>query len=213
MQIHTQITPPELIKLFDFLDSETPATREWVTAYFIKQGLHFNLPATPYATLSMQASQFSAAAFQGEVKGFAQKMRSAFRVRKHREDMVTLSISLDKATADKLSQMSKGRNKTKVVTQLIDNNYHLFLASEKERRFQLAEAKKQREYEKLQKQPIRSVSTKLQINSNDESVTNELHDGIAALYDIIFTMNESERKIDDQILLQATKIYYAAFAK
>lgn len=147
MQIHTPITPPELIKLFDFLDSETPATREWVTDYFIKQGLHFNLTATPYATLSMQVSQFSAATYQGDIKVFAKKMRNAWGVKKFRErkDIVTLSVILDKETADRLALMSKGSTKAEILAILIHDNYQVFLESKREQKAKLVDEKKQRQ--------------------------------------------------------------------
>jgi len=41
----------------------------------------------------------------------------------------------------------------------------------------------------------------------------DLEEVIAKLYDILFSANVQNRVIDDMTLLQATKIYYAAFEK
>ncbi len=215
MQIQNAIPPPDLIKLFDFLDSDTPATWEWVISYLIKQGFIVPTQRNPFEQVSLQVAKFVTMTYRGDIKAFARKMRNAFRVRKHRKnkDVATLSISLDKATAAKLSQMSKGHKKTEIVALLIQNNYQGFLAVERELRAQLAEAKKQRDFEKQQKLLKTSIKTKSQTNNQTECATEELRDGIAALYDIIFAANEQGREIDDQSLLQATKIYYAAFAK
>lgn len=211
MQIQNAIPPPDLTKLFDFLDSDTPTTWKWVVGYLIKQGLTVPPQSNQFERAPLQVAKFLQMTYQGDIKVFARKMRNAFRVRKHRKnkDVETLSISLDKATAAQLSKMSKGRKKTEVVTLLIQDNYQGFLAVERERRAQLAEAKKHRDFEKQQKQL--NMSTKIKSQTNN--ATAELRDGIAALYDIIFAANESGRKIDGQTLLQATKIYYAAFAK
>jgi hypothetical protein len=215
MQIENTIPDPDLIKLFTFLDSDTPATWEWVIGYFSKHGVAFPRQHNPYENLSSQVAKFTARAYLGDKKAFARKMRSAYGVRKHRKnkDVVTLSISLDKATSGQLSLMSKGRKKTEVVSQLINNNYQEFLAREDERRYQLAEAKKKRDLEKQLKKPIKLTETKLQTDGHGESSKEELQEAIAALYEIIFSANENCRKISYKCLLKATKIYYTAFLK
>lgn len=209
------ISNPELVNLFDFLDSDTPSTVTWVMNYLIKK--HFvSLPQIhPHQAVSTQVANFVIGTYPGDIKEFARKMSNTYRVRKHRSnsDAKILSVRLDKVTSSKLAQMSKGRKKSDIVTQLIENNYQEFLASENERRAQLAEAKKQKELQKQQTQLSKSIKVQLQVNNQNECINEELRNGIAALYDIIFRANENGEKISEQILLEATKIYYAAFAK
>lgn len=209
------IPTPELVNLFDFLDSDTPSTVTWVINYLIKKRF-VSLPQIhPHQAVSTQVANFVIGTYSGDIKEFARKMSNTYRVRKHRSnsDAKILSVRLDKITSSQLAQMSKGRKKSEVVTQLIKNNYQGFLASEKERRAQLAEAKKQKELQKQQTQLSKSINVQLQVNSQNECITEEFRDGIAALYDIIFKANENGEKISNQSLLLATKIYYAAFAK
>lgn len=206
---------PELVNLFDFIDSDTPSTVTWVINYLVKKRFLSVPQIHPHQAVSTQVANFVIGTYPGDIKEFARKMSNTYRVRKHRSnsDAKTLSVRLDKVTSSQLAQMSKGRKKSDVVTLLIQNNYQGFLAGEKERRTQLAEAKKQKEFQKQQKQLSKSMSVQLQANSQNECKTEEFRDGIAALYDIIFKANENGEKINDESLLLATKIYYAAFAK
>jgi hypothetical protein len=214
-----QIPYPELVKLFDFLDSDTPSSKIWVQRYLTKHGIGLSLhtyqvPLKQYATEQVRQLGLT----HTDIKLFAQRMGNAWRTRKHRQkkDVVSLSVSIEKSVADHLSIMSKGRKKADVVSMLIQNNFQAFLVEENLRKDKRAEEKRILKmqcshafHEKLLNRPPTETTQVVSQAIQAE----EFKEAIAQLYDIIFSANERCEAIDDQTLIQATKIYYAAFNK
>ncbi|SEA10959.1 hypothetical protein SAMN04488051_101691 [Alkalimonas amylolytica] len=210
----------ELAKLFDFLDSDTPATQQWVHDYLVKQGLPVNTGIQLGYNVQVDTYNTVIHYFQDPavVRIVANKMRNAWRVRKHRKQkgLVTLSISLDKDVSDQLSRMCKGEKKSEVITMLINDNYRLFLENKKEMQRQKEADKRARmlqcKNEKLKKL-ILNPSAEASKHDCQSNLENQLKDGISKLYDIIYSANEQNTVIDHQLLLLATKIYYEVFSK
>ncbi|CAM5193856.1 hypothetical protein [Alishewanella longhuensis] len=126
----------KIIKLFEFLDSETPAAKAWIRNYLVRKGLN-----SPQETWAAQSSQLyavdqiiSCLSNFSEIKLVANQMSNAWRGRKHRQNknLVNLSVGLDKAVSIKLSEMSKGLTQAEIITQLIEGNYPTFLADKRE---------------------------------------------------------------------------------
>lgn len=224
MSTNEPISPPEFSKLFDFLDSETIAARSWLMRYLKKQGVFLNpdLPNIESVKVELANAFSQQRRAPADVRLFARNMRNAWRVRKHRlnKDVTTLSISLDKQVSNQLTQMCKGHNKTEIITQLITNNYPYFLDAQKAEKEKLAEEKKAMQMEKerkfraneLQKHLLEIPLSERQLESTTLEV-DELKVSIAKLYDILFVANELKQKIDDAMLLEATKVYYSVFSK
>lgn len=218
------ITPPDFFKLFDFLISETETERIWMTNYISKKGI-----PTPDVFLSTDSLKqhlygffFANQTVEAKIKLTAAEMRNAWRVRKHRQSkgMVSLSISLDKTIAAKLAQMCSEQTQAEVVTQLVTGNYEEFLTQKNELKAKLAEEKiilkaKQvsAKFEKIENKLAISAQQPTSPSDNEPAQTEELRNGIASLFDLIFAAHEQGSKIDEQLLLKATKIYYRAFAK
>ena len=211
-------THQKLIKLFDFLDSETLEARYWVKSYLTKQGML----APSEALLSVESYVFNLVNSQiqnfSEIEKLARKMRNAWRVRRHRqnEHVRTLSVGLERSVSAKLAQMSKGTTQADVITLLIEGNYPAFLTMKNEQKVKAAEAKRilqmKRDNDRHQRLLSKFLANATEID-NQPDLKDDLREGLANLYNIIFLANEQGRAIDDQTLLQATKIYYAVFAK
>lgn len=224
MSTNEPISPPEFSKLFDFLDSETIAARSWLMRYLKKQGVFLNpdLPNIESVKVELANAFSQQRRAPADVRLFARNMRNAWRVRKHRlnKDVTTLSISLDKQVSNQLTQMCKGHNKTEIITRLITHNYPYFLDAQKAEKEKLAEEKKAMQMEKerrlraneLQKHLLEIPLSERQLESTTLEV-DELKVSIAKLYDILFVANELKQKIDDAMLLEATKVYYSVFSK
>lgn len=224
MSNNEPISPPEFSKLFDFLDSETIAARSWVSGYLQRQGIFLNpnLPNIERVKVELANHFASQARAPADVRLFARKMRNAWRVRKHRldKDVTTLSISLSKQVSSQLDQMCKGQNKTEIITQLITNNYPSFLAAQKAEKEKLAEEKRTLRMEKEREKRVNELGKHLPKSSMSElqfeSIrveVDELKHSIAKLYDMLYIANEQKQKIEDAMLLEATKVYYSAFSK
>ena len=224
MSTNEPISPPEFSKLFDFLDSETIAARSWLMRYLKKQGVFLNpdLPNIESVKVELANAFSQQRRAPADVRLFARNMRNAWRVRKHRlnKDVTTLSISLDKQVSNQLTQMCKGHNKTEIITRLITHNYPYFLDAQKAEKEKLAEEKKAMQMEKerrlraneLQKHLLEIPLSERQLESTTLEV-DELKVSIANLYDILFFANDLNQKIDDAMLLEATKVYYSVFSK
>ena len=224
MSTNEPISPPEFSKLFDFLDSETIAARSWLMRYLKKQGVFLNpdLPNIESVKVELANTFSQQRRAPADVRLFARNMRNAWRVRKHRlnKDVTTLSISLDKQVSNQLTQMCKGHNKTEIITRLITHNYPYFLDAQKAEKEKLAEEKQALQMEKerrlraneLQKHLLEIPLSERQLESTTLEV-DELKVSIAKLYDILFVANELKQKIDDAMLLEATKVYYSVFSK
>lgn len=213
------LSVPELVKLFEFLDSDTPTAVNWVYRYLTKQGINttdsaIQLPVKQLV-LELVAQQIRD---PGQIKLFAKKMGNAWRIRKHRQkkNVVSLSVSIDKSVADHLSMMSKGRKKADVVSMLIQNNFQAFLVEENLRKAKRAEGtrilKMQRE-QVLSEKPHNKPSSEITQVVSQANQVKECRESMAHLYEIILYAHDKGEAIDMQTLIQATKIYYAAFNK
>lgn len=214
------ITPPDFFKLFDFLISETETERIWMTNYISKKGIPTPDVFASTDNLKVHLLRFFTQNATGaaNIRLTAAEMRNAWRVRKHRQSkgVVSLSISLDKTIAAKLAQMCKNQTQAEVVTQLITGNYEEL----NELKAKLAEEKiimnarqVSAKFEKMENNLTISAQQLTPPSDNDLAQTEELRNGIASLYDLIFTTHEQGGKVDDKLLLQATKIYYDTFAR
>lgn len=214
-----RVTFPESIKLFEFLDSDTPAVANWVYRYLSKQGINHLGSAIqmPVKQLVLELVE-QQIRDPGQIKLFAKKMANAWRIRKHRQkkDVVSLSVSIEKSVADHLSKMSKGRKKADVVSMLIKNNFQTFLVEENLRKTKWAEEKiilkKQRQLVLSEKRHNKPSSEITQVVSQANQVA-ECMESIAHLYEIILYAHNRGEAIDNQTLIQAKKIYCAAFNK
>lgn len=218
---HAQLSLPEIINLFAFLDSETPAAQNWMENYLTNKGILIPMKIYGTQNLKLQLANIflSTKKSSSDIKLFARKMGNAWRVKNHRQNknIVSLSVSLDRSVTTQLSKMSKGKKKSEVVTQLIENNYHEFLLSNERLKNKNIEAKRIRKIEErnleshaLLNRETSSNSAELsQLLASQKQKNEELREGIAKLYDLIFSANEQDLTIDDQTLAQATKIYYS----
>ncbi len=204
-------------KLFNFMDSNTPAAVLWAQKYCAKHHIPFH--PGPYTNLNTQLANIFLASPTDflSAKQFAKQMANAWRVRKCRQkkDAVSLSITLDESVASQLSEMCEGMNKSDVISKLIQGNFQAFITEKHRQKESEAQQNRLRralkEQEKLSKIKIQAASPTLQTSKNLEELEN-LRLKIAQLYDLIFSGNLNSRKLDDNFLLQATKIYYSAFS-
>lgn len=225
MPTHKPFSTLEAMKLFDFFDSATPTTTNWIFDYLIKQGIPSSTPITGSQSHKQWLAELLISLGQTEdkIRLFANKMRNAWRVRNYRQknNIVSLSVSLDRSVTTQLSQMSKGKKKADVVTQLIEDNYREFLLSNERIKTKKNEAKEIRKMAQnnLEAKSLLNMNTPCdaanfsQLLASQKQKNEELREGMAKLYDIIFLAHGQNQKVDDQLLLQATKIYYRAFDK
>lgn len=218
---HAKLSPAEIIDLFAFLDSETPAAQNWMGNYLTNKGILIPMKIYGTQNLKLQLANIflSTKKSSSDIKLFARKMGNAWRVKNHRQNknIVSLSVSLDRSVTTQLSKMSKGKKKSEVVTQLIENNYHEFLLSNERLKTKKIEAKGIRKIEErnleshaLLNRVTSSTSAELsQLLASQKQKNEDLREGIAKLYDLIFSANDQGLTIDDQTLVQATKIYYS----
>ncbi|TVK95888.1 hypothetical protein AYJ01_03930 [Shewanella algae] len=219
-----QLSPPDILKRFDFLNVDTPAAREWVRRYLLKQK---QIQITEYSpsmeniklVLSnhIQAHHLSAS----DIKNLSRAMGNAWRVMRHRKEkkIGTLSVSMPKAVLNQLDEMCRGQKKAEILTLLINGGYEKFLASKQELKAKKAEKNliKQMalEHKKLELRLKRPPTTEKDSQAIQElQVQNDdLTHCIATLYDLIYLANERDQYIDTQKLIEATKLYYSAFSK
>lgn len=214
------ITPPDFFKLFDFLISETETERIWMTNYISKKGIPTPDVFTSTDDLKVHLLRFFTQNATGaaNIRLIAAEMRNAWRVRKHRQSkgVVSLSISLDKTITAKLAQMCKNQTQAEVVTQLITGNYeelNKLKAKLAEEKIIMKARQVSAKFEKMENNLTISAQQLTPPSDNDLAQTEELRNGIASLYDLIFTTHEQSGKVDDKLLLQATKIYYDTFSR
>lgn len=224
MQDNRPLPPPDIVKLFDFLKSDTPAERKLVEGYLSRKGIALapNLPNAQSVKFWLANYFLGNRISTSDIKLFAKRMGTAWRAKKHRKNknLVTLSISLSRDVSNQLTQMCKGHNKTDIVTLLITNNYSNFLTEQKAIKEKLAEEKRVRaieveraKHEKLPKSSTQPAEQPEQQNTPSLAQIDELRSGVAKLYEIIFMANEEGQTIDDQKLIEATKLYYSAFSR
>ncbi|MCE9679189.1 hypothetical protein LZP69_08380 [Shewanella sp. AS1] len=218
MSTNRPIELPKIIKLFDFLDSETIESIKWITGY-LDSKKYPQPPRTDIESIKyFLANHFlTTGVAYSDISIFAQKMGNAWRVRKHRQDKTvkTLSISLKKDVSDQLTQMCKGHKKTDIITLLITDSYEQFLAEKKAAKNRLPEEKRIKQQEKSEdwiEKEFMIPKAPQQPKAKIEQL-NELKKGIANLYEIICFAHEQGKGVDDKVLLEATKLYYNAFNK
>lgn len=215
---------PEIIKLFEFLDSETPAALEWTMRYLLRRTILISVPIDNMQAIktvlakSLVHSNFSTS----DIKNFARTMNNAWRVRKHRQkkDVGTLSLSLNKVVLTQLNEMCHEQKKTEVISMLISGGYSEFLEKKQALKFKLAEerrvlklANNRMELEKLLRKNLSPVVDESESIRMLKVQNNKLKNNLARLYDLLFSANEHGNPIDDKCLLQATKIYHTATSK
>lgn len=212
---------PELIKLFDFLDLETPNARDWVRGYLTRKAILLSEPTPNMQSLKVALASHFMARFTDidVIKNFSKTMGSAWRVMKHRKEkgIGNLSVSLDKAVLTQLKTMCKGKKKAKIVSLLIEDGYKAFLESDREIKKKLADNRRIKNSE-LNK--IRLLDLQGKINpkesvayKNLQAKNDDLRHCIATLYDLIYSANERGNSIDDALLIEATKVYYSVFSE
>lgn len=149
----------DLLKSFAFIDSDTISDGDWLRMNLRKHCLELGIPAIQlgYRTHNTLKEQFihallsSGQVLSNEViKTLATKIKTAWRVRKHRKSkqLGNLSIGLEPEVASKLSKMCVGHKKNEIVTKLILGSYEQFLIHKKEIRLEKLEAKKVKDEEK-----------------------------------------------------------------
>lgn len=238
MENNYQLSPPEILKRFDFLNGEEPPERKWVECYLNHK--HIPVPRNPP---NMQSLKFALlqhiqtnALSNSEIKNLAQAMSSAWRVRKSRlkKNAGTLSLTLDNSVLKRFKQMCNGEKKAEILTLLINGGYEEFLASEQalkfkkeeesrikqELKFKIKEEESQikqmaiadKKLDLLLKKPPTAVKDSQAIQEL-QAKNDDLKQRIATLYDLIYSANERGKPIDDALLIEATKVYYSAFLK
>lgn len=218
------LSAPDIIKLFDFFNSDTPAALGWSQRYLARKGIQLSNTAISSQQVKNELAMHLSVttARPDEIKQLARAMGDAWRVRKHRQSkgVSPVSLSLAKATADKLTSMSKGTTKSEIISMLIEGGYSDFLRhraalqKHKEEQKQIAKIKRQRD--NIDKLRLMTAS-RSEDRSNEISqliaLNEELKNQMAELYDLIFNSNEQDRAIDEKSLLKATKLYFACFNK
>lgn len=219
-----QLSPPDILKRFDFLNVDTPAAREWVRRYLLKQKQIQITECSPsmeniklVLLNHIQAHHLSAS----DIKNLSRAMGNAWRVMLHRKEkkIGTLSVSMPKAVLNQLDEMCRGQKKAEILTLLINGGYEKFLASKQELKAKKAEKNliKQMalEHKKLELRLKRPPTTEKDSQAIQElQVQNDdLKHCITTLYDLIYLANERDQYIDTQKLIEATKLYYSAFSK
>ncbi|WP_133180927.1 hypothetical protein [Shewanella decolorationis] len=221
MQNHKQLLSPEIIKRFDFLDSWTPAAKKWIANYLRKEGIQLSIDYLTAEETKIALANFllNSNAPTSYIRELAKKMGTAWRVRNLRKnsDKVNLTVALNRNVSNHLTQMSKGQNKTNIITLLIEDNYKHYLAEQKISKDKRDTEKKIKQVEieraKLEKLLARGKASPA-LSAEEVLAQNQgLKNNIAMLYELMFIANEKNQKIDDAILLEATKIYYSAFLK
>lgn len=224
MPMSNQLSPPDIIKLFDFLDSETPAAVQWAREYLTNKGVWLppEVQSTGNIKVFLATNIPSLSKSKSELKAIARTMSSAWRVRKHRQNknIGTLSLSLDKAVLAQLNKMCHGQKKAEIISLLIYGGYEEFLKYKTADKAKLEEQKRIREmaqerkkFDKLLKKNQTQAVEELETIKALQTQNDQLKRDLATLYDLIFSANEQGSTIDDQNLLQATKLYYNAFNK
>ena len=219
-----QFSPPDIFKLFDFLDVETPAAVQWVHSYLANKGIWLPVEVQSIENIKnfLAKNILSFNKSNSELEMIARTMSSAWRIRKHRQkkNIGTLSLSLDKEVLNKFKEMCHKQKKTKVMSELINGGYGEFLKSKAAEKAELNKQKRIQEMARenmrfnllLQKKPTQSIE-ELKAIKTLQTQNEQLKQNLATLYDLIYSANEQGSTIDDQYLLQATKLYYNTFNK
>lgn len=194
-------------ELFAFLKSKTPRGLEWEIQYLRKNEIKLN-------TVEQFKNSFDLIIWLGrelvrlgynmqKAKELARRMRTAWRTHNSRKNgkTVSISITLTPPVAERLAQMSKGDNKSDIISKLINNNYQSYLAEKRE----LAKQKAEQKEERLKKQiafqelkntmmppctcshqrPCKALTKQLNLNK-------ELADGISKLHNLVNKQSEQQ---------------------
>lgn len=191
-------------ELFTFLKSKTPRSLEWEIKYLRKNDIKLNVAEPFKDSFSLIAWLGTELVRQGyntqKAKELAQRMRNAWRTHNSRKNgkTVSISISLKPSIAELLAQMSRGENKSDIISKLISNNYQSYLAQKHELEKQKAEQrnilKMQKEYIKFNQivKPHRrcSLQSPCALLTEQLNQKKELADGISKLHNLVNEQNE-----------------------
>lgn len=187
------------VELFLFIDTETPATRKWVSDYLTKQGIvsYGQIPLSVDIRQHVLNQVISRYQNTSDIEKFALRMRNAWRVRRHRKskNTKTLAVLLETDVISKLSEMSKGSTKAEIITRLVEGNYQAFLAMKNEQERKKAEAKeiaKKRKESNLLKKMMSQPKAESSLINKQLRVANDLKDIISMLDDITAVLTNKE---------------------
>lgn len=197
-------------ELFAFLKSKTPRSLEWEIKYLRKNDIKPNVAEPFKDSFSLIAWLGTELVYQGyntqKAKELAQRMRNAWRTHNSRKNgkTVSISISLKPSIAELLAQMSKGENKSDIISKLISNNYQSYLAEKRE----LAKQKAEQKEERLKKQIAIQESKKTMMSpctcslqfpcdvlTEQLNQKKELADGISKLHSLVSKQNEQQTSL------------------
>lgn len=187
------------LELFLFVESETPAARDWADSYLKRKGIvnHVEIPIDVYLPQFLADVTRSHFRYMADMEKFAYRMKNAWRVREHRKQKNTkpLTVFLNPDVMRKISVMSKGLTKAELITQLVEGNYQTFLARRHELELKKAEAKeidkRRKELNQLKKMMSKPVAESSLI-TRQLRVANNLKDIISMLDDITAELTNKE---------------------
>ncbi len=177
----TTMSKSSFLKLFYFLQSETPAEIKWVKAYLFKHSYVLS-------DRDLSLSQIKEHIFQDYLTNFSfreldtistlsKKMYKAYKARTYRKKMGAnkmLNVSISHYHIKKLHEMATCRRKTKIqiVEYLIDDNYK-FLERQKEK--ELAAKKKRKSNKESIEEQIKNATNKYRsvIDNLEREVSNQ----------------------------------------
>lgn len=168
-------------ELFLFMESGTPAARDWADSYLKRKGIvgHIEIPIDVYLPKFLADLFISHFRYKADLEKFAYRMRNAWRVREHRkrENAKPLTVFLAPDVMKKISTMSKGSTQAELITKLVENNYEAFLAKRHELELKKTEAKliteKRRQSNQLKKM-MGKTNTESSLITKQINVANEL---------------------------------------
>lgn len=191
-------------ELFAFLKSNTPRSLEWEIKYLGKNEIKLNTAEPFKDSFSLIAWLGGELVRQGysmqKTKELARRMRTAWRTNNSRKNRKTVSISitLKSPVAEQLAQMSKGENKSDIISKLINNNYQIYVAKKHEleklkveKRNILNMQKEQTKFNQVVKPHRRcSLQSPCDVLKEQLNQKKELADGISKLHNLVSKQNE-----------------------
>lgn len=116
----------DVIKLFSFLNSQTPDSIKWIRDYLYKKG--FYIPYEYIDTNTIVRSLADQMVQRGytleSTTVIAKTMRGAWRTKKCRKNSkgkVSFTVTIDSATFNKLEKISKSSKKSELISEMIRN--------------------------------------------------------------------------------------------
>lgn len=180
----------ELIDKLSDIDSDTPATANWLRTQLIKKQLP--VPEDKRTVVEIKAwlvdhLQLPRGVYLDSVHNIVDKLIRYWRVNRSRVGLVSVSVHLKPEIAEKLTKMSKGTTKQSVISQLIEGNYIELI---RENNAQQTKKREERNVLKIEKAKIHSKAffdQKLAPNRPIKTeVPDELKAGVEKLYHYLF---------------------------